>query len=68
MKILLTNVYDLYNKGEVALVTSLVKNLPNSEVMIAPLYSFINREVCALYPHHRFFSGLIYYYKGLHAF
>lgn len=46
MKILLTNVYDLFNKGEVALVTGLVKNLPDSEFIIASLYSFLNKELC----------------------
>ena len=46
MKILLTNVCDLYNKGEVTLVTTIANNLPNSEIMIAPIFSFINRELC----------------------
>jgi len=46
MKILLTNVYNLFNKGEVSLVTSLVKNLPNLKFIIAPLYSFLDEELC----------------------
>lgn len=46
MKILLTNVYDLFNKGEIALVTSLVKNIPNTEFMFAPFYSFLDIELC----------------------
>ena len=47
MKILLTNVYDLFNKGEIALVTSLVKNLPDSEFMLAPFSSFLDKEARA---------------------
>lgn len=46
MRILLTNVYDMFNKGEVILVTSLVKNLPGVEFTLAPLYSFLDVEFC----------------------
>ncbi|MCW4001027.1 MAG: polysaccharide pyruvyl transferase family protein [Candidatus Bathyarchaeota archaeon] len=46
MKVLLTNVCDLYNKGEVALVTTVAKNFPQSELMIAPLFSFIDSALC----------------------
>lgn len=46
MNILLTNVYDLFNLGEVALVTSLVKNLHEPKFRIASLYSFLDEEIC----------------------
>lgn len=47
MKILLTNICDLYNKGEVALVSSVADNLSNSEITIVPIFSFINPELCS---------------------
>jgi hypothetical protein len=56
------NVFVFYNKGEIALVTSLEKNLPNSEVMLLHLVNLLMGRFAPLYPHYRFFFGLIYNY------
>jgi len=45
-KILLTNIYNFHNKGEMAQLYALRNSLPNNEFTTAPFYSFVSKKEC----------------------